>query len=66
MREDFEGDVPLMEELAEQDLHDVAQNGGTISPIQMATFIHRVSMGLGAGGYGRVCTLSKECMPGCS
>ncbi|MDT0549070.1 MULTISPECIES: plantaricin C family lantibiotic [Streptomyces] len=67
MREEFEGDVPLVEELAEQDLHDAAQNGGTIGPDQMAPFIMRVSAHYGGkGGFGLFCTLTKECQPNCN
>lgn len=59
MNSEFEGDLPLMEELAEQDFHDVT-NGGTL------TVAHRISQYFGGGGYGFFCTLTKECQPNCN
>jgi hypothetical protein len=67
MNSEFEGDLSLMEELAEQDFHEVAQHGGTLGPIEMATIIHRVSAHFGGnGGYGMFCTMTKECQPNCN
>ncbi|ADI10110.1 hypothetical protein SBI_06990 [Streptomyces bingchenggensis BCW-1] len=67
MHQEFEGDISLVEELAEQDLHDAAQHGGTISPIDTVKIIFRVSSHFGGnGGFGLFCTLSKECQPNCN
>ncbi|MEU1787921.1 plantaricin C family lantibiotic [Streptomyces sparsogenes] len=60
MNSEFEGDLSLVEELAEQDFHDVAQHGGTIE------LAHRISQYFGGGGYGIFCTLTKECQPNCN
>lgn len=60
MNPEFEGDIPLAEELAEQDFHDVAQHGGTMLPDPLT------SMYLGGGRYGWFCTLTKECQPNCN
>ncbi|MGO4419875.1 plantaricin C family lantibiotic [Streptomyces sp. MCAF7] len=58
MNPEFEGDISLMEELAEQDFHDVAHHGGTsvMDPIT-SWFL---------GNNGIFCTLTKECQPNCN
>ncbi|MFD8377694.1 plantaricin C family lantibiotic [Streptomyces sp. NPDC059679] len=67
MHQEFEGDISLVEELAEQDLHDAAQHGGTITPGQLIPIYLRVSAHYGGnGGFGLFCTLSKECQPNCN
>ncbi|MDX3229893.1 plantaricin C family lantibiotic [Streptomyces sp. ME19-01-6] len=59
MQPEFEGDISLVEELAEQDFHDTTQNGGTLADVFTSRY-------LGGGAYGWFCTLTKECQPNCN
>ena len=55
-------DITLLEEISEQDLHQV--NGGT-GELILGYKAHLAASKAVLGNSGPICTISKECMDGC-
>ncbi len=53
----FEGDVSLVEEIAEQDFDGVAYGACTTNTFSLSDAL---------GNHGGWCTLTKECQPNCN
>jgi hypothetical protein len=55
----YQGDIPLIEEINEQDMDEMYGGGvtATLTTIKASPVL---------GNHGYVCTLTKECQPNCN